>query len=524
MKVLNGIPAGTVPYLSVDELIISKIVSSGQTQLPRPPAKVAKDIKDAKALLEAYPETTFTTENHRQIAEKFRRQHNLDSNEKGVGLKNAMCKRDGASCLTRKQTKRQSLTRAAKVFQKLAVKYGLEGTIKLKGASFPKLLQTLKLKLPQLKAGSGTTLTAGLYFSNVATAFLTDATSRMRWEAATALVPVVRCVTQGLADVERERNKATTWISATICGLADAISFIPLGAPFAVVIHWALDLIRIVETGKRPSPAVPAEKLHESYTSGWTRVLEDGKSHFSSNSFIRNLTAEIDAQKLDVAVRASATVFELHAVSLYGNNTGPDAVSLHGNNTGDSEKNVDKAPDEEGDEVTDEDLATLEAVPDETEPLENDYPESLAPQPVIDEAISNRTERLKKHKKEEIGKYLENKYKEYDEQFSASLKDYYFAVLQRQAVQQDSLRDPNLKGILSNPHSVAAQQKVRVEAGKLRDESMNKLRSHYPRGSGLFGLGPGPRPEMVGGELDKVFNMPGTCLRNPCCASVPIAT
>ncbi|KJZ68752.1 hypothetical protein HIM_11861 [Hirsutella minnesotensis 3608] len=78
-KVLRDIPAGTVPYISVDELVISKIESSRR----RPEAaKKALDISDAKALLEKYPETTFTTENHRQVVETFLSEHNRPSQQK----------------------------------------------------------------------------------------------------------------------------------------------------------------------------------------------------------------------------------------------------------------------------------------------------------------------------------------------------------------------------------------------------------------------------------------------------------
>ncbi|OAA50628.1 hypothetical protein NOR_01078 [Metarhizium rileyi] len=90
-KVLSTIPAGSVPYVSVEELIIAKIWSSRS----RPDAsKQLLDIADAKALLEKYPDVKFSNDIQTRMVAKFRAEHGVTLQEKPATFTADGCKRD----------------------------------------------------------------------------------------------------------------------------------------------------------------------------------------------------------------------------------------------------------------------------------------------------------------------------------------------------------------------------------------------------------------------------------------------
>lgn len=379
-QTLSKIPAGTAPYVSVEELIISKIVSSsGLTQLSRSPLKIGKDAGDARQLLRTYPETIptiqaqldsypITTENqHRQILDKFLSENKLlhlqkvqnpppigtgktpplpaiesppqapdieDPGNSGKGPKesNEVCvisKRDGLGCRTRARAS------AARRYEQYARKHKLTHltTRQNKPLSFDRLTDFIsakfdgkvgyraKLAAAKSLGGVGTAFSIGVWAKSIATVFTDESSALDRLSITTSLIPAVGCVTQGAQDNENERNQVVNGIDISLCVVADILAFIPGAGVVSTAIHLARSLFRHLESLIFPKESPPIEKTHFQYKWGWQQYLFQLEKIINSQEFKGNLTSELLAAKADILVMAAEAAGTIDAtLSLGGAN------------------------------------------------------------------------------------------------------------------------------------------------------------------------------------------------------------
>ncbi|TWU77536.1 hypothetical protein ED733_007440 [Metarhizium rileyi] len=352
-QLLKDIPPGNVPYISVEELIVSKIQAIAKRT---DAASKALDLRDAKALLERYPKLTFSNENHLQMVEKFRTDHKLPSKfnthtsdkpsakqeslpkplEEGGKLKSAAEKAKAVEMTPAKQT--ELMTLAEKIseeeFTNIAKRNKLQAVVerrwrttlseaRLKVLGYKKTMHmsldqtTTATRLrAQLKVGTGALAAVGigLYVKGVIDAFTTESSDWEKTAAVTAIIPFVGCHTNMIASAQKENAHAgIIAVDTSLCLLGDMLLLGGWTAPLGIIIHLVRFLIQYFE----PPPALPSyEQIKEMRDRPWRSFLDEHLTRtIASKQWRDKLEGALAIKALEVWSQAADRVGILEAGS-----------------------------------------------------------------------------------------------------------------------------------------------------------------------------------------------------------------
>ena len=157
-------------------------------------------------------------------------------------------------------------------------------------------------------------------FAEVTQTLTSGGATDLKWTAiATGWVPVVGCVTNGLADTEEGRNQVIVGLDATICGGADVLMFIPLGQIPALVIHGIRSLVRLFDPSVKQQRTGPPniDELLGDYGDNWSNYVSRVREGLESKGYMQNLTAQLDAGTELAVFYASKAAGTLHGVQVY---------------------------------------------------------------------------------------------------------------------------------------------------------------------------------------------------------------
>ncbi|EQK98292.1 hypothetical protein OCS_05996 [Ophiocordyceps sinensis CO18] len=183
-----------------------------------------------------------------------------------------LCRRDGLTCSGGKTALKEKA--AGKRFRALAEKTGLKELVtrKTKPVTFGRIGKSLSRAgtaslgySTKLLGAAGAAVGAGAWVKSVVDVFSQESTTAERVAATTALLPLVGCVTQLVADKERGENKLISGVDAGFCLVADVLLVIPGGQAAGVALHLARALFRMLAKLLAPEAAPDMEKTYFQY-------------------------------------------------------------------------------------------------------------------------------------------------------------------------------------------------------------------------------------------------------------------
>ncbi|PFH57299.1 hypothetical protein XA68_15247 [Ophiocordyceps unilateralis] len=142
--------------------------------------------------------------------------------------------------------------------------------------------------------------------------FKQDSTALEKTAVVTALVPVVGCVTQALANDQSSSLNIARIADYHVCLVADGLTvsgFWAIGIPLQVMrilTHGVMEIIKFREKVKE-------ENLHQLRSEGWKKVLERFETVLRSESYIGNVGLELDATRAGILLAASEAYADFEA-------------------------------------------------------------------------------------------------------------------------------------------------------------------------------------------------------------------